>query len=130
LHQIARLLDAAEASDYIPGAGKPALALEHSTTTRAIATVSEARAAANAWLITHLPDRFAAGIPAYEPAQNRWRIPVWLSYPDMEPLGPVGELSVDAVRGDVHAHTPIADMKALALQLYEHARARIEAPLL
>ena len=98
--------------------------------TRAIPTVSEAPAAANEWLTTHLPDRFAAGIPDYDHNRNGWRIPVWLSYLDLEPFGPVGELLVDAVSGDVHAHTPIADMKALALQLYEHYRVHIEAPLL
>jgi hypothetical protein len=97
---------------------------------RTIPTVSAARATANAWLITHLPDRFAVGIPDYDATQNGWRIPVWLSYPDLEPLGPVGELLVDAMSGNVHAHTPIADMKARALQLYEQHRAQIEAPLL
>ena len=84
----------------------------------------------NVWLITHLPDRFAAGISDYDPTRTEWRMPVWLPYPDLEPLGPVGELLVDAVSGDVHAHTPIVDMKARALQLYEHYRAHIEAPLL
>jgi hypothetical protein len=34
--------------------------------TLVITTVSEARAAANEWLIAHLPDRFAAGIPDYD----------------------------------------------------------------
>jgi hypothetical protein len=98
--------------------------------TRAIPTVSEARATANAWLMTHLPDRFAAGIPDYDATQGGWRIPVWLSYPKLEPLGPVGELLVDAVSGDVHVHTSIADMKSCALQLYEQHRAQIETPLL
>lgn len=84
----------------------------------------------NAWLITHLPDRFAAGVPDYDPTQGGWRIPVWLSYPGLEPLGPVGELLVDAVSGDVRTHPSIADMKARALQLYEHRRAQIEVPLL
>ncbi len=98
--------------------------------TLAITTVSEARAAANAWLITHLPDRFAAGIPDYDHTRSGWRIPVWLSYPRLEPLGPVGKLLVDTVSGDVQAHTPVADMKARALQLYEQYRERIEAPLL
>ena len=117
-------------SYYTPIAEALAVAQGDSMATRAIPTVSEARAAANAWLITQLPDRFAAGIPEYDPTRNGWRIPVWLSYPDLEPLGPVGELLVDAVSGDVHAYTPIADMKALALQLYEHYRVHIEAPLL
>jgi hypothetical protein len=35
---------------------------------------------------------------------------------------------VDAVSGAIHAHTPIADMKALVLQLYEHYRVHLEAP--
>jgi hypothetical protein len=69
-----------------------------------VTTVSEARAAANEWLITHLPDRFAAGIPAYDHTSTIWRIPVWLSYPHLEPLGPVGELRVDALSGEVQTH--------------------------
>ena len=44
--------------------------------THVIPTVAEARAAANAWLIDHLPDRFAAGIPAYDPPREGWRIPI------------------------------------------------------
>jgi hypothetical protein len=101
-----------------------------SMATRVIPTVAEARAAATAWLITHLPDRFAAGIPDYDVTRDGWCIPVWLSYPDLKPLGPVGELFVDAVSGDVQAHTPPVDMKARALQLYKRHRADIEAPLL
>lgn len=95
-----------------------------------ITTVSEARAAANKWLSTHLPDRFAAGIPDYDQSQTGWRIPIWLSYPYLEPLGPVGELTVDATSGDVKMHTPIEDMKHQALKLYEQHRERVEAPLL
>lgn len=97
--------------------------------THVIPTVANARAAANAWLIDHLPDRFAAGIPAYDPAHETWRIPVWLAYPGLEPLGPVGELGVDAVSGEVQAHTPLAQMKRQALALYEQHRVAIDAPL-
>jgi hypothetical protein len=88
-------------------------------------TVSEARASANEWLIAHLPDRFAAGIPDYDQTSSEWHIPVWLSYPQLEPLGPVGELIVDALSGDVTAHTPIDEMKRQALTLYEQHRERI-----
>ncbi len=98
--------------------------------TRAIPTVSAARATATTWLITHLPDRFAVGIPDYDPSQNGWRTPVWLAYPDLEPLGPVGELLVDAVCGKVQTHTPLTEMKARALELYAQHRAVIEAPLI
>jgi hypothetical protein len=97
--------------------------------THVIPTVAEARAAANAWLMDHLPDRFAAGIPIYDPPREGWRIPVWLAYPDLAPLGPVGELFVDAVSGEVPAHTPVAEMKTQALQLYDQHRAAIDTPL-
>ena len=96
----------------------------------AVTTVVEARVVANEWLITHLPDRFAAGIPVYDHTQTIWGIPVWLSYPQLEPLGPVGELIVDALSGEIQTHTPIADMKDQALKLYEQHRESIEAPLL
>src|SRR4029453_10619919 len=97
--------------------------------THVIPTVAEARAAANAWLIDHLPDRFAAGIPAYDPPRDSWWVPAWLAFPGPAPLGPVGELFVDAVRGEVQAHTPVAQMKTQALHLYDQHRVAIDAPL-
>ena len=97
--------------------------------THGISTVADARAAATAWLIDHLPDRFAAGIPAYDSPHEGWRIPVWLAYPGLPPLGPVGELFMDAVSGEVQAHTPLAQMKTQALHLYVQHRAAIDAPL-
>jgi hypothetical protein len=95
-----------------------------------ITTVSAARATANDWLVSHLPDRFAAGIPEYEQSLQGWRIPVWLSYPQLEPLGPVGELIMDEATGDVREHTAINVMKERAISLYEKHRDEIEAPLL
>ena len=97
--------------------------------TAVITTVSEARAVANEWLISHLPDRFISGIPDYDPTRSVWRIPVWLAYPQLAPLGPVGELRVDALSGQVKSHTSVDEMKDLALKLYAHHREQIEAPL-
>jgi hypothetical protein len=95
-----------------------------------ITTVSAARATANDWLVSHLPDRFAAGIPEYDQTVQGWRIPVWLSYPQLDPLGPVGELVIDEAMGEVRDHTSINVMKAQAISLYEQHRDEIEAPLL
>ena len=95
-----------------------------------ITTILEARALANEWLITHLPDRVAAGIPEYDQSLPGWRIPVWLSYPQLEPFGPVGELILDEASGSVQAHTPIDEMRERALKLYAQHREQIEAPLL
>lgn len=97
--------------------------------TVAITNVREARTTANEWLISHLPDRFAAGIPEYDQALGGWRIPVWLSYPGLEAIGPLGELVVDE-SGAVSAHTPVDEMKDCALKLYEQHRDQIETPLL
>ena len=43
---------------------------------------------------------------------------------------PVPLPQVDAISGDIQVHTPIAEMKERALQLYAHHREHIEAPLL
>jgi hypothetical protein len=94
-----------------------------------VTTVTAARAMANDWLVSHLPDRFAAGVPEYDQSAQGWRIPVWLSYPQLDPLGPVGELVVDEATGEVRDHTAIAVMKEHALSLYEQHREQIEAPL-
>jgi hypothetical protein len=94
----------------------------------AITSILEARTTANEWLIARLPDRFAAGIPEYDQLLPGWRIPVWLSYPGLEPFGPLGELIVDE-NGTVGTHTPLDEMKDRAKKLYEHHREQIEAPL-
>ena len=93
-------------------------------------TVTAARAIANEWLLSHLPDRFAGGIPEDDQSPPGWRIPVWLSYPQLESLGPVGELVIDEESRGVMSRTAIDEMKERALKLYEQHRAQIEAPLL
>ena len=95
-----------------------------------ITTVQAARTTANDWLISHLPDRFAAGIPEYDQSLQGWRIPIWLSYPQLEPLGPVGELIIDEATGSVFTHTEISEIRKRALILYEQHREQIEAHLL
>jgi hypothetical protein len=95
-----------------------------------ITTVRAACATANDWLISNLPDRFAAGIPEYGQSSLGWRIPVWLSYPQLEPIGPVGELVINEATGEVRDHTAINVIKERAVSLYEQHRDEIEAPLL
>jgi len=95
-----------------------------------IRTPLEARCLANDWLIARLPDRFAAGPPEHDEDLAAWRISIWLSYPQLEPFGPVGELVLDDATGTVTEHTPIEEMRARALCIYNEHRDRIEAPLL
>jgi predicted metallopeptidase len=98
--------------------------------TVAVTTVLEARSNANVWLLGHLPDRFAAGVPEHEERAGVWRVSVWLSYPQLEPLGPVGELVLDETSGELRQHTPIDEMRARAAKLYRENSEQIEAPLL
>src|SRR5436190_23083499 len=74
--------------------GNSALEWRRSRLSLNITAALEARATANEWLISHLPDRFAAGIPEYDDGLAGWRIAVWLAYPGLEPLGPMGDLIV------------------------------------
>jgi hypothetical protein len=98
--------------------------------TVAVSTVLNARAAANEWLSEHLPDRFAVGIPQLNEQLGTWRVPIWLAYPQLEPLGPVGEIVIDAASGVVIQHTPLAEIKTNAQHYYEQHRDQIEAPVL
>jgi hypothetical protein len=91
-------------------------------------TVIEARSNATHWLLANLPDRFAAGIPEHDEKLAVWRVPVWLSYPQLDPYGPVGELIIDET-GAITAHTQLDEMKSRAMNLYEKHRDQIEAPL-
>lgn len=95
-----------------------------------VSTVLEARASVSAWLLANLPDRFSAGIPVHDANLGVWLIPVWLSYPGLDPFGPVGEVILDEATGDVRENTSIDEMKANAARLYEQHRDEIEAPLL
>jgi hypothetical protein len=77
-----------------------------------VTTVTAARAMANDWLVSHLPDRFAAGVPEYDQSAQGWRIPVWLSYPQLDPLGPIGELVVDEATGERQTWTIVGPTEA------------------
>jgi hypothetical protein len=98
--------------------------------TLAVTTVFDVRATANGWLMDHLPDRFAAGIPAFDHSVRGWCIPVWLSYPRLEAFGPVGELVLGEATSAVIPHPPLEEMRTPALELYHQYREQIEAPIL
>lgn len=89
-------------------------------------TAFEAEAAASLFLFDHLPDRFCPGQLRLDAPANLWHVPVLLSYPFIGPVGEVGEITVSAFEEKIISHTPIDEMKALALKIYEERRADIE----
>jgi hypothetical protein len=102
--------------------------------TMATATVStitalQAQAAANYFLLTQLGDRLVADDPMIDTVAGVWRAPVLLSYPGIGPIGQVGEILINATAEEIVSHTPIEEMKAAAIALYEQHRNEIEAPL-
>lgn len=89
-------------------------------------TAFEAESAASLFLFDHLPDRFCPGQPKLDAPANLWHVPVLLSYPFIGPVGEVGEITVSANEEKIISHTPIDEMKTLALKIYEERRADIE----
>ena len=86
-----------------------------SSARQSAATVSE-------WLVSHVGDRFLAGIPVLDAVTQLWRIPILYVYPNEGPLGSVGESTVDSLTGELLAHTPIDEIKGLATELYRAIR--------
>ena len=100
------------------------------TITAPTITAYQAQAEAGGFLTDHLPDRFCAGRPQFDHEARVWRVPVLLSYAAIGPVGQVGEIIVSAATEEVLSFTPLEEMKAAALSLYEEHRDAIEAAFL
>ncbi len=90
-------------------------------------TALQAQATANLFLSDHLPDRFTADQPQLIAADNVWQVPIMLVYPGLSSIGCVGDIRICATEEKVLSHTPIAQMKQKAQQLYDTHRDAIEA---
>ena len=87
----------------------------------------EAEGVANGFLLDHLPDRFLAIEPRFDPRARVWRLPVVISYPSIGQIGEVGEVSVSVSTEDVVSHTPLDEMMSRARVLYDQNREAIQA---
>ena len=90
-------------------------------------TALQAQAVANFFLSDHLPDRFTADQPQLIAADNVWQVPIILAYPGIGSLGCVGNIHISTTEEKVLSHTPLAQMKQTAQQLYDTHRDAIEA---
>jgi hypothetical protein len=79
----------------------------------------QAIAVVNEWLASYVGDRFLAGGPALDSSADLWRIPILYVYPQVGPIGDVGEAAVDAMTGELCARPAISEIKRKALQLYQ-----------
>jgi hypothetical protein len=79
----------------------------------------QAIAVVNEWLASYVGDRFLAGGPALDSSADLWRIPILYVYPQVGPVGDVGEAAVDAMTGELCARPAISEIKRRALQLYQ-----------
>jgi len=93
-------------------------------------TAFEAQAAANLFLLNHLPDRFLAAVPSFDSAAQVWRVPIVVAYPVIGPIGAVGEINVSATSEAIIFHSSPDEMMARARSLYEQHREAIEAAFL
>ena len=90
-------------------------------------TALQAQAAANFFLNENLPDRFSADQPQLSGLGEAWTVPVILSYPFIGSIGPVGEILVGLDSEKIISHTPLAEMKQRAVELYALHQDDIEA---
>lgn len=90
-------------------------------------TALEAQAAANAFLLDHLPDRYGAYDPRLESNGQVWRLSVLLTYPFIGSIGEVGEIRVSAFSEDIVSFTPMDEMRERARKLYDQNHDAIEA---
>ncbi|WP_019500584.1 hypothetical protein [Pseudanabaena sp. PCC 6802] len=91
-------------------------------------TALEAQAVVNDFLSNCLPDCFTANIAKW--ADDRWRVPVILTYPRIGSVGEVGEVQVDAEMAAILSHTPLELIKQKGIDLYKANQDAIEAAFL
>src|SRR5256885_14422024 len=89
-------------------------------------TAFEAQAAANGFLLDHLPDRYGAYGPRLESNGQVWCVSVLLTYPFIGSVGEVGEIRVNAFSEEIISFTPLDEMRERARQLYDQNHAAIE----
>ena len=90
----------------------------------------EAQAAANGFLIEHLPDRYGAYEPRLEASGQVWRVAVLMTYPVVGSIGEVGEIRVSAFTAAVMSFTPPEEMRWRGRLLYDKHHATLEAAFL
>lgn len=90
-------------------------------------TAFEAQAAANSFLLDHMPDRYGAYDPRLESSGQVWRVSVLLTYPFIGSIGEVGEIRVSAFSEDIISFTPVDEMRERARKLYDQNHAAIQA---
>ena len=92
------------------------------TPTTSSVTTLQAQATANLFLSDHLPDRFTADQPWFDPQGACWHVPVILTSPGVGVLGTVGDIQVAAQTATVVAHTSCEVMRHTAQGLYDAHR--------
>ena len=86
------------------------------------------RARVNRFLLSQVGSVFAAGMPELDTSTQLWRVPVLYNPPDFV-AGEVGEVQVSTT-GEIHQHTPVAEMHARAEGLHDRHQAQIHAAFL
>jgi len=93
-------------------------------------TALQAQATATLFLSDHLPDRFTADQPWFDPQGACWHVPVILTYPGMGVLGTVGDIQVAAQTATVVAHRACGVMRYTAQGLYDAHRDAIDTAII
>lgn len=87
------------------------------------------RARVNRFLLSQVGSVFAAGTPELDASAQLWRVPILYNPPDFM-AGEVGEVQVSVITGEIHQHTPVAEMHARAAEFHDRHQAQIRAAFL
>lgn len=92
-------------------------------------TETEVVSRANLWLIHQVGDRVFAETARVTPDHRWWYVPVLLAYPGIV-IGQVGELWLDAQRGEVISHTDVDEITKQVKRLHRRHYDEIKAAFL
>ena len=87
------------------------------------------RARVNRFLLSQVGSVFAAGMPELDASAQLWRVPIFYNPPDFVD-DEVGEVQVSALTGEIHQHTPMAEIHACTARLHDRHQAQIHAAFL
>jgi hypothetical protein len=89
----------------------------------------QATATVNEWLVCYVGDRFLAGEPDLDHGAELWRVPILYVYPQEGPIGTAGEVTVDAITGEMRTRPTVDEIKSQALNLYQSRHGSENSPL-
>jgi hypothetical protein len=90
---------------------------------------TQVRAVVNRFLLSQVGSVFAAGTPELDSAAQLWRVPILYNPPDFTG-DEVGQVQVSIITGEIHQHTPVAELRERAAKFHGRDKIQIHSAFL